>query len=153
MTKRRFFFAIEGGVEPSPDEFGSEFDSLEAAYIEGCRAALEISMEMLRDRLDPNSLRFEISGADGRILVELPFAEVLRPAARRQRPETVTPALLRLRQQASERRRLVIELASTLDLTTSTMATTRGILDRSRRQSGEASHLSADRPLHTPESV
>ena len=83
----KFFFALvdEDGV--TPDEFGADFDSLEAAYVDGCRAALEISFDMLRERRNPADLRFEITDASGQLLMELAFDEVLHPG----KPRAVRP--------------------------------------------------------------
>ena len=84
--KKRFFFALTGAGEPSRDEIGADFDSLDEAYLEACRAALEISFEMLRERNDPSSLKFEITDGQGVLLTDLPFAEVLRPGERLKWP-------------------------------------------------------------------
>ena len=78
----QFYFDLHTPTGPEPDETGSPFESLEAAYLDACQAALEISVELLRKREDPSRYRFEIRAADKRLLLDLPFKEVLNPRPR-----------------------------------------------------------------------
>lgn len=75
-----YFFHLVSPGEYSRDEIGTEFPNVEAAYLEGCEAAFEMSFEMLRKRVDPSKHAFEITAADGTVVFELPFTEVIRPA-------------------------------------------------------------------------
>jgi hypothetical protein len=72
-----FDFTSEGMIET--DDIGTEFPSLEKAYLDACRSALEMSFEKLRDRSDPNLDSVEILDAERRPLMHVPFSEVLRP--------------------------------------------------------------------------
>src|SRR6266702_4364752 len=74
-----FFFNHTSHDDVSVDESGTEFPSLEAAYLDTCKAILDISFEKLRERLDPNEDSFEIVSERGDLLVTIPFSEVLRP--------------------------------------------------------------------------
>ena len=78
----RFFFdlATPRGVER--DDVGVVFASMEAAYLDACRAALEISIEMLRNRQDPDRHSFEVRDERVQLVLEIPFAEVLQPQGR-----------------------------------------------------------------------
>jgi hypothetical protein len=75
----RFFFHFTSGDEVSRDEIGTVFPSLEAAYLDGCRSALEMSFDKLRLRDDPTNDSVEITDGSGRPLLNIPFSEVLRP--------------------------------------------------------------------------
>ena len=75
----RYFFHLRSPDELSMDEIGTELPNAEAAYLEACETALELSFEMLRDRLDPSRDTFEVTDAEGRVVFEIPFAEVTRP--------------------------------------------------------------------------
>jgi hypothetical protein len=72
-----FDFSSEGVIET--DDIGTEFPSLEKAYLDACRSALEMSFEKLRDRNDPNLDSVEILDAERRPLMHVPFSEILRP--------------------------------------------------------------------------
>jgi hypothetical protein len=75
----RFFFHFISQDQVITDDVGLVFPSLEAAYLDSCNAALEISMERLRARDDPIDDGIEIADEDGRTLMHIPFSEVLRP--------------------------------------------------------------------------
>jgi hypothetical protein len=79
----RFFFHFRSQDDVSRDEVGTVFPSLEAAYLDGCQSALEMSIDKLRARDDPTNDSVEITDESGRRLMNIPFSEVLRP---RQKP-------------------------------------------------------------------
>jgi len=83
----RYFFHLVSPGQFSRDDIGTELPNAEAAYLEACDTALELSYEMLRERQDPSRHTFEITNADGQVVFELPFAEVTRPADRTPRAE------------------------------------------------------------------
>jgi hypothetical protein len=74
-----FFFNFTSPGEVSMDRIGTEFPSLEAAYLSTCQAILEIAAEKLRARQDPDQDAFEIVDAQHAVLMQVPFLEVLRP--------------------------------------------------------------------------
>lgn len=88
-----YYFHLTSPDGRSHDEIGSEFPDIESAYLGACEAALDMSVEMLRDRHDPSQLRFEISNGDSELLFDLPFSEVLRPSGRRDAPDKLLPSL------------------------------------------------------------
>ena len=55
------------------------FPGVEAAYLDACRAAFEMSVDMLRERQDPGRHRFEVRDEHAALVLEIPFAEVLQP--------------------------------------------------------------------------
>jgi hypothetical protein len=76
----RYYFHLVAPGESNKDHIGTDLPDAEAAYLEACDTALEISYEMLRKRLDPSRHAFEITDEGGSLLFEVPFAEVTRPA-------------------------------------------------------------------------
>lgn len=81
-----FFFHLRSPAGLEPDTRGTPFGSLEAATLDAWQAACAIWGELLAERKDPRGYAFEITATDGRLLTELPFAEVLDTVAR-QPPE------------------------------------------------------------------
>jgi hypothetical protein len=77
----RFFFNLSSQDHVSKDEIGTEFSSLEAAYLNTCDAILDIAFEKLRARQDPAKDKFEITDEQEHVLMEVPFSEVLGPKA------------------------------------------------------------------------
>jgi len=75
-----FFFDLVGPSEREQDELGIAFNNLDQAYLEACRAVVEISRDALNDRLDPNGYRFEVFDEARRLVLEVPFSEVLQPS-------------------------------------------------------------------------
>src|ERR1700757_2566168 len=75
----RFFFHFTSQDAVSRDEVGTVFPSLEAAYLDVCQSALEMSIDKLRVRDDPANDSVEITDESGRLLMDIPFSEVLRP--------------------------------------------------------------------------
>ena len=75
----RFFFHFTSQGDVSRDEVGTVFPSLEDAYLDGCQSALEMSIDKLRARDDPTNDSVEIADESGRLLMNIPFSEVLRP--------------------------------------------------------------------------
>jgi hypothetical protein len=74
-----FFFNFTSQGEVSIDDTGTEFPSLESAYLSTCQAILEIAYEKIRARQDPEKDAFEIVDAQRIVLMQVPFLEVLRP--------------------------------------------------------------------------
>ena len=81
----RYYFHLRVGDTLSSDELGLELPDLETAYLEAFRGAQEMWTELLAEGFDPFSRAFEIADADGRVLLTVPFREVLdrvrRPVA------------------------------------------------------------------------
>ena len=74
-----FFFNLTSHGAVSVDDIGTEFPSLESAYLSTCQAILEIAFEKLRARQNPEDDAFEIADAERTVLMQVPFQEVLRP--------------------------------------------------------------------------
>ena len=78
----RYHFHLRIGRELSPDEIGIDMPDLDTAYLEAFQAAQAMWAELLAERLDPMLRSFEIADSDGRVLLILPFREVLERASR-----------------------------------------------------------------------
>lgn len=72
-----YFFHLRGPEGRSEDLLGCELESVEAAYLEARRAALEISGEMLARQENPYGHRFEICDEQIGPVLELPFRELV----------------------------------------------------------------------------
>ncbi len=90
------------GRELSPDEFGVDLPDLDAAYLEAFQAAQAMWGELLAERSDPMLRSFEIADAAGRVLLVLPFREVLERA---RKPTGRIPEQVRSAQALLERTR------------------------------------------------
>ena len=74
----RFFFDYrdsDGQLERDCE--GIEFPSLEAAYEDVLKAAVDMQTDSRRDGTDLTAHSFEIRDDSGRVLIVLPFAEAL----------------------------------------------------------------------------
>lgn len=125
----RYFFHLVAAREHTKDELGCEFPDVEQAYLQAHRAALDMSIEMLREHADPSHYRFEITDASGNLLFDLPFSEVMRPRARHA-PACMIPAL---KQQLDRRAKVLSELRNTFDKTRSLLEETKALLVRAAR--------------------
>ncbi|GEP05692.1 DUF6894 family protein [Methylobacterium oxalidis] len=72
------------------DDEGSTFADLDAAYLSVCETIPDIAADLWRSSLrkpgaDPFACAFEITDAAGRILMDVPFLEILDPARTRFR--------------------------------------------------------------------
>ena len=65
----------DGGLET--DEDGLEFPNIEAAYLDAYHSAIEIWAESRHAGRDLSGHQFLIRDENGRVLVELPFAEAV----------------------------------------------------------------------------
>lgn len=88
-----FYFHLRSPKGLERDDLGLEFASVEAAYLEACHTVPGMSAELACQKVDPSRYAFEISDLDGRLLMEVPFTEILRrgcqpfaaPCAKRSR--------------------------------------------------------------------
>lgn len=59
----QFFFHLVSPAGYDVDDVGSEFPTLELAYLDAHAAASEMCVEIIRDHGDPMRYQFEIEGA------------------------------------------------------------------------------------------
>ena len=121
----RYFFHLMSPDGPHKDDIGTDLPNAEAAYLEACEAALEMSYEMLRQRRDPSNYAFDITDAEGHVIFELPFAEVTRPADRRPPIGNLHASIQRNHQRAAQ---AAAELRTNVTRTQSLLSSTRELL-------------------------
>ena len=125
----RYFFHLVAPDGRSDDEIGSEFPGVEAAYLAGYQAALEIGIDMLRERHDPAQHHFEIADADGQVLMDLPFSEAMQPSRGPMPHAEVHARLARQRERTAE---VLNELNGAFAHTRSLLKETRALLARAQ---------------------
>ena len=130
-----FFFNYTSGGATSVDDVGTDFSSVEAAYLDACKGALDIAFEKLRARQDPTTDSFEIIDDEQNVLMQVPFSEVLRPAAATNttniRQQTVL-AMENCRRQTARSQRLKGEIRAELARTKEMFAAIRANLPNLR---------------------
>lgn len=127
-----FFFDLAGPGVLEVDEIGTEFVDLHAGYLDACRAVLEISGEMLRDRRDPSRHRFEVRDGRGRALMDIPFREMLQPSGPAPRAHPTAEVRSALAAAVARNRELRSELSAGWASARETVAAARLTLQRAR---------------------
>lgn len=74
-----FFFHYHTPETSTYDDTGCDFETLELAYLDAYRSAIDLGAEILKAQGNPASHIMEIAGHDGRVLTELRFDEIFRP--------------------------------------------------------------------------
>jgi len=123
----RYFFHLVAPNESSRDEIGTELPNAEAAYLQACETALELSFEMLRERHDPSRHAFEVTDTEGRVVFDIPFAEVTRPRDRQLPFGEIHASIQRHQERAS---RAVSELRTNVTRAKALLNSTRALLTR-----------------------
>ena len=123
----RYFFHLVSPQGLSKDDIGTDLPNAEAAYLEGCDTALEMSFDMLRERQDPSRHAFEITDGDGRVVFELPFAEVTRPADRKSRIGAIHESIQRNQERTTK---IISELKTDFHRTQSLLRSTKALLTK-----------------------
>jgi hypothetical protein len=125
----RFYFHLVSPGSYCPDDVGSEFPDVEAAYMEAWQAALEMGCEMLKERRDPCRHQFEIADDQGRFLMEVPFSEAMRPAGQ----AVQNPGLRsQLRQRMQRSRDLRADIKAEFVKTREVLQSSHAMLERAR---------------------
>ena len=96
------------------DAEGLSFGSLDTAYLSASQAAIDMSIDMLRERKDPSRHRFEVRGEDGQVVLELPFTEVLHSGGGAKPPPTASQVQVELRASLERNRKLKADMANLL---------------------------------------
>ena len=125
----RFYFRLRCGSTVEDDDTGIEFASLEVAYLEAFRAARDIWHELLVQRRDPRQYGFEICDPAGRLLLDLPFVEVLESAVL-GRPKA--PQRGDIAGRVSKNRGLALGIAAQVEAARETISRSQLLLERSR---------------------
>jgi hypothetical protein len=127
----RYFFHLRTAAGLEGDELGLEFPGLEAAYLDVCRAIPEMAAELVRRGQSPMRPVFEITNAEGQVLMEVSFAEVLSKGERPHRP--ISPALAQKAQAEKARtRHLIARIHEEREALHATLSQTQELLARLR---------------------
>ena len=89
-----YFFHLQTPSRFERDEVGLDCADLEAAYLQACHAMPGLTADFLRDGRNPMEHAFEIADAEGSVLLELPFTELVRHGRRPARPQAAVLASL-----------------------------------------------------------
>jgi hypothetical protein len=125
----RFYFRLRCGSTVEEDDTGIEFASLEIAYLEAFRAARDIWHELLVERRDPRRYCFEICDPGGRLLLDLPFMEILESTVQGR---SRVPLRGDATNRASRSRGLALSIAAQVEAARETISRSRSLLERSR---------------------
>jgi hypothetical protein len=128
----RFFFNHCSAGNVSVDEIGTEYSSIEAAYLDTYEAMLEIAFEKLRTRHDPAQDAFEIMDDQGHLLMHVPFSEVLRPRRATKAPTASRQIIATCDRQMKRTQTLKAELREEFNKTESSLQLVRANLARLR---------------------
>ncbi|WP_336485735.1 DUF6894 family protein [Methylobacterium nigriterrae] len=127
----RYFFHLRTVAGLQRDEEGLEFAGLEPAYLDACRAIPDMTADLMRKGQAPASSTFEITDDAGRLLMEVPFSEILGKGQKPRRP--LSPALTRKAQAERERtRRLIASLGEQKKALQATLTETQVLVARLR---------------------
>jgi hypothetical protein len=108
---QRYYFHLSAPGSYNADDVGVEFPGVEAAYLGAYQAALDMSVEMLRQRIDPALHSFQIADQAGQVLFDLSFAEVMRPSAKPPPPFGSIQASIHQRQERTKHAALDLKAA------------------------------------------
>ncbi len=89
----RFFFHFRQHGTFCCDDQGSEFPTVEEAYLSAFRAAQDMWHELLLQRQDPRTCSFEVTDSGGRMLFVLPFMEILDTCTKAREDSGARPSL------------------------------------------------------------
>jgi len=122
-----FFFDFCQGPDHCIDAQGTEFGSVEDAYLGAFQAAQDMWSELLRKRQDPRRCFFEVRNAEREVLFALPFQEVMDSCRDRATPaiQSITETVYA---SAHRTRRAAQEFRETLQAVRNTLADSRAIL-------------------------
>jgi hypothetical protein len=106
----RFYFHLRDGQNSHrPDDMGVDFPDVEAAYLEAFQAAKDMAQEWLTKGQNPRAYAFEIMDVSGRLVLELPFSEVLDRQSGRH-PAMLSRSIRVAKEQGERMMRLTAEV-------------------------------------------
>ncbi|WP_431311165.1 DUF6894 family protein [Methylobacterium nigriterrae] len=129
----RYFFHLRTPDGLQWDGEGVPFAGLDAAYLDVCRTIPAMTAELQRTGTRPRQLlryAFEIADAEGQLLMEVPFTEVLDGARMPRRPAPALDQKARAEIQRSER--LIAAVQQERDALYATLSQTHALLARLR---------------------
>ena len=128
-----FFFHYRTADGYEVDDVGGEFASLELAFLDAHRGAIDIAAELLRAGKNPMRHCIDVADAEGHVLMDLPFREVLMrkvPLPCRELQMAGDQALSDLRVTFARSNELRAAINTVCDDATATLEIARGLLRR-----------------------
>jgi len=122
-----FFFDFCQGPDHCADAQGTEFGSVEDAYLGAFQAAQDMWSELLRKRQDPRRCFFEVRNAEREVLFILPFQEVMDSCLDHALPP-INRMVEKVVASAHRTKRATVEFQETLHAMRNTLADSRAIL-------------------------
>jgi hypothetical protein len=104
-----FFFHLRTPRGLERDPFGLDRPSLEAAYLEACRAIPGVCADLLHEGMAPLACAFLVCDSAGLELLEVPFNERLHDGRRPGRPRPI-PEQVACLAEVRKGRQLVAEM-------------------------------------------
>jgi hypothetical protein len=74
----RYYFHLVTGEDYERDEIGSEHADANEAYLEAFDSAQQLTLDLIRDRVNPGRHRFDVCDERGNIVFQVPFTEIYR---------------------------------------------------------------------------
>ena len=127
----QYFFHLRSTAATQRDELGSEFSDLDAAYLDTCQAITGMAVDLSNACCNPKPYVFDITDAAGRVLMQVPFGEMLN---RGQEPERPAQPSLRWQSLPEVERcqRLAGELAEEIARLRDTVQQSRALVAQAR---------------------
>lgn len=127
----RFHFNFWEADGLSPDPIGVEFDSIERAYLAAFETGRDMWTELLRQHKNPLQCAFEITDVNQRVLITVPFSEVLEMVQHRSsktmpEPHKVHSEVAECHQRAM---RLIDEIRTATELAQKRINEMRGLME------------------------
>lgn len=109
----RFFFHLATGEDYERDEIGTDHTDANQAYLEAFETAQQIMVDLIREHRNPGAHRFDICDEQGRLVIQLPFTEIV---GHRIGPQEAAEIVRRGQGLASEVRDQIIAARAELEI-------------------------------------
>jgi hypothetical protein len=106
----QYFFHLRSTAATQRDELGSEFSDLDAAYLDTCQAITGMAADLSNACCNAEPYVFDITDMEGKLLMEVPFTEMLNRAEKPQKPALPSPERT-VPPEVERARRLAVEIA------------------------------------------
>ncbi|MDR7038872.1 MULTISPECIES: DUF6894 family protein [Methylobacterium] len=143
----RYYFHLRTRDALQWDPEGVCFPGLDEAYLDVCQAVREIAVEYLqtgRPRTEVRCYAFEITDAEGRLLMDVPFTEVLDGLS--SRPRRMPASAIKAQTEIERTRRLIASVGEQREALQATLGETQLLMTRLRALSEGQRGLNRTRP-------
>jgi hypothetical protein len=127
----QYFFHLRSTAATQRDELGSEFSDLDAAYLDTCQAITDMAADFSTACCNPEPYVFDIADGTGRVLMQVPFGEMLNRGQKPHKPVPPSPKWKAL-PEVERCQRLAGDLAEQVAALRSTIQQSRALVAQSR---------------------